>query len=376
MAIPWGKMAFQDAGKIRAITWQVTITVAGMAVVIWLVYALRLILLLLALTVLFAYLLRPLVDGVEAPARRWGVKWRLPRSVAILLVYAGLVIGIGAVVEEVLPVVADQISSVVDNLPGYARDLDRALKQLATLPARYRFPLAWREWLTGLINELPQQFFTWLQLLATRTFQLSLYLPWLVLIPVMGYFLLRDGRRLQQALIGSFPEADRRRRLGLFLEDVSQTLASYVRAQVLASLLVGTVSGIGFWLLGLPYPLLLGILAGLFEWVPVLGPALLLGVAVVAAGFSSWELAAVVAGFLLLFRVIHDYLIYPRLVSEGLKMHPLLVILAIVCGAELGGAIGIFLSIPIAALLLVGWEHGRDLRAEPMGTAAGDKETP
>ena len=71
-------MAFQDAGKIRAITWQVTITVAGMAVVIWLVYALRLILLLLALTVLFAYLLRPLVDGVEAPARRWGAYrgWR------------------------------------------------------------------------------------------------------------------------------------------------------------------------------------------------------------------------------------------------------------------------------------------------------------
>jgi predicted PurR-regulated permease PerM len=152
--------------------------------------------------------------------------------------------------------------------------------------------------------------------------------------------------------------------LGLFLEDVSRTLASYVRAQVLASLLVGTISGIGFWLLGLSYPLLLGILAGLFEWVPVLGPALLLGLAVTAASFSSWELAALVAGFLLLFRVVHDYLIYPRLVSEGLKMHPLLVILAIVCGAELGGAIGIFLSIPLAALLLVGWEHWRDLREE------------
>ena len=94
-----------------------------------------------------------------------------------------------------------------------------------------------------------------------------------------------------------------------------------------------------------------------------------------AASFSSWELGALVAGFLLLFRVVHDYLIYPRLVSEGLKMHPLLVILAIVCGAELGGAIGIFLSIPLAALLLVGWEHWRDL---PSATASGkgEEETP
>ena len=372
--MPWGNMVFREAWKIRAITWQITITVAGMAVAIWLVYALRLILLLLALTILFTYLLRPLVDAVEAPGRRWGARRRIPRSLAILLVYTGLLIGIGAVVERVLPVVADQISSVVDNLPGYARDFDRALKQLATLPARYRFPLAWRQWLTGLVNDLPQQFFTWLQLVATRTLQLSLYLPWLILIPVMGYFLLRDGKRLPQFVLASFPEADRQRRLGLFLEDVSRTLASYVRAQVLASLLVGTISGIGFWLLGLSYPLLLGILAGLFEWVPVLGPALLLGLAVAAASFSSWELTALVAGFLLLFRVVHDYLIYPRLVSEGLKMHPLLVILAIVCGAELGGAIGIFLSIPLAALLLVGWEHWRDLRDEPIAAGKEGEE--
>ena len=374
--MPWGNMVFREAWKIRAITWQVTITVVGIAVAIWLVYALRLILLLLALTVLFTYLLRPLVDNFEAPGRRWGARGRIPRPLAILLVYAGLLIGLGAIVEQVLPVVADQISSVVDDLPGYARDLDRALKRLASLPARYRCPLAWRQWLTGLINELPQQFFSSLQLVATRTLELTLYLPWLVLIPVMGYFLLRDGKRLQQLVLASFPEADRRHRLGLFFEDISRTLASYVRAQVLASLLVGTISGVGFWLLGLSYPLLLGILAGLFEWVPVLGPALLLGLAVTAASFSSWELAALVAGFLLLFRVVHDYLIYPRLVSEGLKMHPLLVILAIVCGAELGGAIGIFLSIPMAALLLVGWEHWRDLRDQPIPPGEEDEEAP
>ncbi|MGA1369478.1 MAG: AI-2E family transporter, partial [Blastocatellia bacterium] len=145
-------MVFREAWKIRAITWQVTITVVGIAVAIWLVYALRLILLLLALTVLFTYLLRPLVDSFEAPGRRWGARGRIPRPLAILLVYAGLLIGLGAIVEQVLPVVADQISSVVDDLPGYARDLDRALKRLASLPARYRFPLAWRQWLTGLIN--------------------------------------------------------------------------------------------------------------------------------------------------------------------------------------------------------------------------------
>jgi predicted PurR-regulated permease PerM len=363
-AIRWESMVFRDAWKIRALTWHVTLTVAGLAVSIWLIYSLRLILLLLALTVLFVYLLRPVVETVQAPLRPLGIRWRMPRSLAILLVYGGLLIGIGVALEEILPILADQISSFIDSLPGYAREFDRSIKQLATLPARYRLPLAWRQWLTGLINELPGQFFAWMQLLATRTFQLSLYLPWLILIPVMGYFLLRDSGELQRALLGSFPEEDLRQRLGHFLADLSQTLASYVRAQVLACLLVGTTSGIGFWVLGVPYPLLLGILAGLLELLPVFGPGLLLLLAIIAASFVSWELAAAVGGFLVIFRIIHDYLIYPRLISEGVKIHPLVVILAIVCGAELGGAIGIFLSVPLAALLLVGWQHWQELRVE------------
>jgi predicted PurR-regulated permease PerM len=73
----------------------------------------------------------------------------------------------------------------------------------------------------------------------------------------------------------------------------------------------------------------------------------------------------IIAIFLIVFRLIHDYVIYPRLVSEGMKLHPVVVILAVVCGAELGGMVGVFLSVPVAALLLVCARHWRTLTFTP-----------
>jgi predicted PurR-regulated permease PerM len=149
-----------------------------------------------------------------------------------------------------------------------------------------------------------------------------------------------------------------------FLNDVSETMAGYIRAQLLACLIVGVVVGVGLWLLGLPYPLVFGVGAGLFEFVPLVGPISLGAVAMLVASFHSWRNALLVFAFLAIYRVIHDYAIYPRLISRGVEVHPIVVILAVLSGAELGGVVGVFLSVPVAALLIVCLRHWRDLRQD------------
>ena len=72
----------------------------------------------------------------------------------------------------------------------------------------------------------------------------------------------------------------------------------------------------------------------------------------------------VVAIFLIVFRIVHDYAIYPRLISEGMELHPVLVILAVVGGAEIGGVVGVFLAVPVTALVLVCGRHWRALSRE------------
>lgn len=350
-------MTSLDIGKIRSIAWQSTLIVFASCSAIWLLYALRMVLLLLAFTILFCYLVLPVVDLLNRPGRALS----LPRSVSIAIVYVavGGVIFLG--LEQIVPLLADQLTALLDNLPGYARRFDQTVKWLASLPARYRLPLGWRSTIADLINSTPLRILDWVQSVASQTVEITLYLTWLILIPVIGFFFIKDIAGIHSQLIASFPEGDVRVRIAAFLRDVNQTLAAYIRAQVLACLLVGLVEGGAFWLLGVSYPLILGIAAALLEFIPVIGPALLFIGAVLIASLNSWQAALIVAIFLLVFRGLHDYVFYPRLVSEGVKIHPVIVILAVVCGAEIGGMVGVILSVPVAALLLVCFRHWRTL---------------
>jgi predicted PurR-regulated permease PerM len=139
-------------------------------------------------------------------------------------------------------------------------------------------------------------------------------------------------------------------------------MAAYIRAQVTACLLIGAVCTLGFVAIGIPYAVVLGVVSGLLEFVPLAGP---LVVGLLAASFAAFHspgqtLAVVI--FLVALRVVQDYVVYPRIVGRGIHLHPLAVILAILCGAELGGLIGIFLAIPAVAILTVAHRHYREHR--------------
>lgn len=353
--------------RMRKIVIQIILLVTGAGMLAWILYQIRSVLVLLALTVIFCYLIAPVVDLIEYPLRISGKQRRIPRSIAIILVYLLLAGLIYLVIERLLPVISDQFTAFSENLPGYARQLDQSFRQLAAIPARYRLPQNWRQSLTDWINTAGPNLVEWLKVIAGTVFKLSWYLPWLVLIPVIGFFFLKDTKRISDQVLATFPEADMRYRVAIFLKDVSYTLAAYIRAQLLACLIVGVIEGVGLWSFGISYPLLFGLAAGLLEFIPVIGPMILGATATLVVSFHSLNEALVIAGFLLLFRLIHDYVIYPRLISEGMQLHPVAVILAVLCGAELAGVLGVFLSIPMAALMLVGWKHWRDLQLDRAG---------
>ncbi|MBK9314741.1 MAG: AI-2E family transporter [Acidobacteria bacterium] len=355
------EMSF-DPARVRRVILQVILLVVATIVVGWLLYALRAILLLLALTVIFCYLVFPLIEMVERPFRFGGKRSRMPRTVSVILVYLLLGGIIYFSIEQAGPALSDQLNEFLDNVPVYARKLDQSTKWIFSLPSRYRLPISWRQSLTDSMSNVSTAFLEWLEAIAARTLRMTWYLPWLVLIPALGFFLLKDAGKISDLLLSSFPEADVRFRVALFLSDVSSTLAAYIRANLVACLLVGLIEGGGLWAMGISYPLIFAIGAGLLEFIPLLGPLLLGMTATLVVSFHSWQAAFLVAAFLAVFRMLHDYLIYPRLMSAGIRMHPILVILAVLSGAELGGVVGVFLSIPVVGLLLVCWRHWRDLR--------------
>jgi predicted PurR-regulated permease PerM len=184
------------------------------------------------------------------------------------------------------------------------------------------------------------------------------YLPWLLLVPVLAFFFLKDVNQFRLLVLRLFPVGRWRYRAELVMSDVNTTLAAYTRAQLISCVIIGIECTIGFYALGLRYALLLGILAGIFEFVPLIGP-LAIGILVtLTAGASEHPWNALYAAiFLIVVRIAHDYFVYPRIVRDGIHMHPLAIILSVLAGEQAAGIPGVFLSIPIVAILTVIYRH-------------------
>jgi predicted PurR-regulated permease PerM len=146
------------------------------------------------------------------------------------------------------------------------------------------------------------------------------------------------------------------------LLDMSKTIAAYIRAQITACLVIGIEVTLGLAIMGVDYAVLLGILAGILEFIPLAGPLIAALIIVSLTAIFSLKTAVIAAIFLAVLRIVHDYIVYPRIIGEGIKMPPILVIIAILAGAEVAGLLGIFLSIPVVGLLLVGFHHYRAYR--------------
>jgi predicted PurR-regulated permease PerM len=314
--------------------------------------------------VFFAYLVAPFVGFCRRPVVVRGRKFVLPRPAAIGVVYVFIFGSLAAAFVLLLPVLNNQLGELATEAPGY---LARIQARWQSWQAGYQsraLPQAVRDAIDRAIHQTVTAGGTFVTTdLLPRLAGWLVYLPWLILIPILAFFLLKDAELLRKGVLRILPRGHLRLRGDVFLVELNDTLAAYIRAQVTACLLVGVVCTIGFLIIGVPYAIVLGITAGLLEFIPLAGP---LSIGVLATGFAAFHSlgrAVAVLLFLLVLRGVQDYVVYPKIVGTGIHLHPLAVILAILCGAELGGLAGVFLAIPVVAVITLASWHYRDHRA-------------
>jgi predicted PurR-regulated permease PerM len=313
------------------------------------------------LAALFAYVIAPLVQLAERPVRLAGRPRRLSRGMAIGLVYLILAGSVSTGGALLLPSATQQVADMMARAPAYAQSIFTWERGWSRYYERLRIPPALRRTIDQSVVAASEDAIT-----SARGSGLALVsalsgLPWLILIPIVAFFLLKDATRFRRTIVLALPHRVRLRGHRLF-EELNAALAAYIRAQLLACLLVGTVCGLGFAVLGIPYPVVLGVLAGVLEFIPFVGPLLLAIVAALVAALHAPSLALWAVGFLGVLRVVEDYVVYPRLVRRGLHLHPLAVIVAVLAGAELDGVAGMFLAVPAVAIASVVYRHWLEWR--------------
>ena len=337
---------------------RIIVLLLAVAALLWIVYKLTAVLLLLVLSIFFAYLVAPLVDLVEKPVRIGGRDRKMPRGLAIGVVYLFLFAVVGAGIYFLVPQFAAQFPEFKQQATAYYKTITTTSDRINQYFMQHRMPegvvKAVNNTVLGLIEKGGE--------IASAAFEkmlgLIIFLPWLVLIPILAFFLLKDADSFRHSALAMLPRGRLRWRGDELFQDINSTLAAYIRAQLTACVLIGAICSIGFALIGLPSPLVLGLIAGMLEFVPLVGPLMVaVMVALLALLHSGLGMAFVVLLFLGVLRVVQDYVIYPRIIGQGIHLHPLAVILAILAGAEIAGVAGIFLAIPAIAILTVSYRH-------------------
>jgi len=332
--------------------------VLAVAVTLWIIVKLTGVILLLILSIFFAYFVYPLVAFLSRPVRIAGRQFAIPRTLGIALAYIIIVAVIVLGIYILAPRLASQFPEFAEQARGYWVTVGAKTQGLTEYFRSHRMPGPLLDAINGAIPSVIEKISQTVSSVLTSMVGWVAFIPWLILIPILSFFLLKDVETFRRSALQMLPKGRWRWRGDEFFQDINSTLAAYIRAQLTACVFIGLVCAIGFTILGLPSPLVLGVIAGVCEFVPLVGPLLVAVIAALLAVLHAGPFSAfLVLLFLGILRIVQDYVIYPRLIGQGIHLHPLAVIIAILSGAELAGVAGIFLAIPVVAILTVSYRH-------------------
>ncbi len=323
-----------------------------------------------------AFLLNPLVRDLQ--------RIRLPRGLAVALVFLLFTAAVTFVALVLGGIVVDQSRSAAERIDGYVtaedtdgttgaeHDIDRLQAWLdAHGLERIQIQEQATDWADNLgageISGYTQDAISFAQGAA---FSIVVTLFNLVLIIVIAIYMLLDMQRLENAIDRRFPPD-----IGLPLTvRIEKALAGYVRGQLILSTVIGLSAGIGMWVLGstglVPgaerYALLFGVWTGVIEVIPYIGPWLsAVPPAIYALVVDPVSVLWVLALFVFIYQV-EGHIVVPNVMANALRLHPLLVIFGLLAGAELYGIVGVLMALPTMAAARAIWEFFAErIRLDP-----------
>lgn len=336
---------------------KVTWTVFLVALLLFVAYLISSTLLVVVFAVFFSYLLYPLVELADRFRPR-----RVSRTLSIGAVFL-LVIALVVVVGTLFGTrIEQQASSLSQQLPALLKSgslIDRIPLPDFMEPLRARI-LAFlqTQMAAGTDQAMPfaKQF-------GAGVLHAAGNLIYLVLVPVLSFLLIKEAPGMRVGLLAMLKPAKRGLWSGI-IADLDLLLSRYVRAVLILSIATFIAYSIAFSLLGVEYSLLLAGVAAVLEFIPFAGPLAAAALALLVAGFTGYEHMLWLMMFIAAYRLVQDYVINPYLMSEGVEVSPLMVIIGLLAGEQLGGVAGIFLSVPVMAAARLVFLRLREARAK------------
>ncbi len=294
----------------------------------------------------FAYMLSPIVNFISDRLPK-----RIAHSLALAIVYLALLGVLITAGGSLATRLSDEAGMLANRLPAVIQNPDWM----------HGLPLpTWLEPMRDhIISSIQSEFRTggkdlmpYLSSLGGKVLSSLSSILFVILVPILAFFFLKDGPVLRESLVAGLAGAQRQLADDI-LNDIHRLLGEYIRALVLLSLSSFMSYSLFLTFTGASYAVLLAGLAALLEFIPVVGPLSAGAIVVAVSAFSGYTHILWFVVFWLFARMVQDYVLAPYLMSAGIELHPLLVLFGVLAGEQIGGIPGMFFSVPVIATLRI-----------------------
>lgn len=337
-------VASDRADQKSLILWTIAMTALAV-IVVWCAYLVRDVLLLVYVSGLFAIGFSPVVRLIERQkALPIGTR-RLPRWLAILVLYLfiiGILVGIGFLIAPPMNHQAQQLWASLPDMFDRAQDFlisQGILRERMTITEAVKHAPATHG------GEAVGTVFGAVASVIGGLFGL-------LTILILTFYILIEAGNLRMRMLRLFP-AHERKRVDAISRDITVKVSAWLGGQLLLGAIIGTTSAIGLWLLGIPFFYVLALISGVGELIPVVGPVLSAIPAILITATVSFKKVLLVMVFFIVQQQFENHVLVPKVMQRQVGVSPVTVIVALLIGGKLLGIVGAILAVPTAAILQV-----------------------
>lgn len=307
---------------------------------------LKVLLIPLVIASILAYLLHPLVVQIES--------FGISRTTSVVLIFIAITTIVAFLLTIGIPALMKQIQLAIKSVPSQLKELEvltnRFQAQMNTLPSPIRTHT--KEWL--------EQFEKYSGTIVAQVENIALFLVRstiaIIIVPFLVFYILKDIELIKKSAWYVTPR-QWRKPLVNYMKDIDKTIGRFIRGQLLVAVAVSMIAMIGLALLGVPYPIALGLFIGIADLIPFFGAFLGAIPAILIALLESWKLAVATTIFIFVLQQLEGNFLAPYIVGKTLALHPILIIIALLVGVEVGGVAGLLFAVPILAISKVTLQH-------------------
>lgn len=297
------------------------------------------------IAMIISYVLNPVVSMLH--------ERKVPRTIAVLLIYAVFCAAIAVLLVNLIPMFVSQVQELNQHMPELtirAQNIVTDLNNTSFLPESFRDGID--KALIGIEKKISESLFHFVNNIGSMLSAVFV----VFIIPFLAFYILKDFDVFERTIITYVPKSHRKNTVRL-MKDIDQALGSYIRGQFLVCVIVGTLAYGGYLLIGMPYALLLASIVAITNVIPYLGPFFGAAPALLMASTVSLKMMIYVAIVNTLCQILEGNVVSPQVVGRTLHLHPLLIIFALLAGGKIAGIAGMILAVPIFAACKVIVQH-------------------